>query len=130
MTTFSKSISVVVFLCIGVLLCSTVAPAQSTGTITGTVIDESGAIIPGATVTVTNKATSVSRNLVSNEQGLYSAPALEPGKYDVRVQAKGFRDLVSEVEVFAGTNTAANAPMKIGDSQQVVNVEASAAQIN
>jgi hypothetical protein len=103
---------------------------QSTGTILGTVADESGAIIPGATVTITNKATGAARSLTSNAQGLYSAPALEPGQYEIRVAIQGFRTLVKDAQVFAGTDTTVNLPMTLGESKEVVNVEAGTAQIN
>ena len=65
---------------------SIIAVAQApTGIIEGTVADESGAVIPNATVTITNKATGVARTATTNASGLYSAPALLPGDYEVRV---------------------------------------------
>ena len=53
-----------------------------TGTISGTIRDESGAVIPSAAVNITNKATGAVRNLTANAEGLYSAPALPPGDYE------------------------------------------------
>lgn len=53
--------------------------AQDTGIISGTVTDESGAVIPNATLTITNKATGAPRTVISNAEGLFSAPAL-PGR--------------------------------------------------
>jgi carboxypeptidase family protein len=127
---FSKSISVSTFLLLALLWSGVIARAQSTGTISGTVTDQSGAIVAGASVKITNKATGVARDLTTNAEGLFSAPSLEPGQYSVRVEATGFRTLAKDAEVFAGTSTTVNAPMIVGESQQVVNVEASAAQIN
>ena len=126
----SKLISISTLLLVAHLWSGVVALAQSTGTILGTVSDASGAVIPSATVTITNKATGVARSLASNEQGLYSAPALEPGQYEVRVENQGFRTLVRDAEVFAGTDTTVNLAMTIGASTEVVNVEASAVQMN
>src|SRR5713101_3907724 len=73
-----------------------------TGTISGTIKDESGAVIPNAAVTVANKATGALRSLTANTEGLYSAPALPPGDYEVRVEMQGFRTLVRDAQVIAG----------------------------
>ncbi|HYL35427.1 MAG TPA: carboxypeptidase-like regulatory domain-containing protein [Bryobacteraceae bacterium] len=127
---FSKSMSISTLLLLALLWSGVAALGQSTGIISGTVTDQSGAIISGATVTITNKATSAARNLASNAEGLFNAPSLEAGQYEVRVEAPGFRTLVRSTEVFAGTDTTVNASMTLGESQQVINVEAAAAQIN
>ena len=58
--------------------------AQTLGTITGEVKDSTGALVPGATVTVINKATNATRPTSSNEVGLFDLPALPPGQYTVR----------------------------------------------
>ncbi|HYL36740.1 MAG TPA: carboxypeptidase regulatory-like domain-containing protein [Bryobacteraceae bacterium] len=63
---------------------------QSTGTINGRVTDPSGAAVAGAQISVTNTGTAVVRNTVTNAQGLYSVPALQPGDYDVKVENPGF----------------------------------------
>ena len=60
------------------LLCAPLL-AQTLGTITGAVKDSTGAVVPGATVTVTNKGTNATRTTSSNEVGLYDFPALPPG---------------------------------------------------
>ena len=67
------------------------AMAQTLGGIVGDVKDGTGAVIAGATVTVTNTGTNASRSMQSNEAGLYSFPALVPGPYTVRVETPGFR---------------------------------------
>lgn len=102
----------------------------ATGTISGTVTDESGAVIPNATVTVLNKATNVPRAATSNLQGFFSVVALPVGDYDVRVELKGFRTLVRPTTVQAGETTTVNMPMSIGQAQEVVTVEAASAQMN
>ena len=67
------------------------AQAQTpTGAIEGRVTDPSGAVIPGATVTISEAATGRSITLVTNENGLYSARNLLPGVYTIKVEAKGF----------------------------------------
>lgn len=68
------------------------AVAQTTNaSITGIITDSSGGAIPGVTVTVTNKATAVSRSLTTNEAGAYTAAPLIPGTYEVRAASAGFK---------------------------------------
>jgi hypothetical protein len=104
--------------------------AQSTGTITGTVLDESGAVIPNGNVTITNKATSFARTVTTNAEGYFSAVALPAGDYDVKAEVAGFRTLVRPATVQAGETTQVNLPMSLGQTQEVVTVEAASAQIN
>src|SRR5580765_902659 len=59
-------------------------------TLVGTVTDSSGAVVPNAAITITNKATGQVRKLTTNDTGQYVASALPIGSYDVRVQATGF----------------------------------------
>jgi hypothetical protein len=100
------------------------------GTILGTVKDESGAVVPNATITVTNKATNVIRSMTANAEGLYSAAALQPGEYEVRAEMQGFKTVVREAQVIAGGNTTVDMAMSVGEARQVVEVEAATAQIN
>ena len=76
-----------------VWICGSLAWAQelTTGSIVGVVRDESGAVIPGASVSVTNKATGAQRTGISSETGDFSIPGLLPALYDVRVEMSGFR---------------------------------------
>src|SRR5262249_55885607 len=73
------------------LLAATVCLPQSTSSISGTVTDPSGAVIPGAAVTVTNEETGVSNRQTATDSGLFSFPALPVGNYSVTVEMKGFR---------------------------------------
>jgi hypothetical protein len=61
-----------------------------TGEFTGTITDPTGAVVAGATVSVSNPATGVQRSVVTNENGNYSVPALPPGSYNIRVERQGF----------------------------------------
>jgi hypothetical protein len=54
--------------------------AQATATISGRVVDQAGAVLPGATVLITNTGTGATRETVSNGEGLYIVPALDPGR--------------------------------------------------
>ncbi|MGD1096567.1 MAG: carboxypeptidase regulatory-like domain-containing protein [Bryobacteraceae bacterium] len=113
-----------------VVLVSSVSLAQNTGLITGTVADESGAVVPNATVTITNTDTGLSRTAVANAEGLYSAPSLLAGAYTVRVEVTGFRTVIRQATVEAGATTTVNLSLPVGTAQEVVNVEAATAQIN
>src|SRR5438105_2238252 len=77
-------------LCLGVLL---PAPAfsQTLGEITGQVTDSTGGAVPGARITAANLGTNATRDAVSNDAGIYSFPALQPGVYSLRVEKTGFK---------------------------------------
>ena len=67
----------------GTLMTATSALAQATSTFNGRILDQGDAVLPGVTVTVTNQNTGVVRTTVSNEEGLYFMPGLEPGVYRI-----------------------------------------------
>jgi len=111
-------------------LSSALLAQAPTGSISGRVTDQSGAIILGGTVTVTDKATGVERVLVSNAEGLYSAPSLLVGSYTVRAEATGFKTLVQEVQVAAGGALTVDFSMNVGQTNEVVTVESTTVQVN
>ncbi|MGA2101329.1 MAG: carboxypeptidase regulatory-like domain-containing protein, partial [Candidatus Sulfotelmatobacter sp.] len=109
-----------------------IASAQttiSTGSIVGTVTDASGAVLPGAAVTITGP-TGQTLNAKTNEQGGYSVGSLIPGVYKVRVEAKGFK--TSQLPVDVKVESAANGSIKleVGQESTVVDVQASEVQVN
>ena len=65
--------------------------AQATGTVAGLVTDETGAVIPGVTIEVTNTATNQTRTVSTGGDGFYTAPLLQPGPYSVKASLQGFR---------------------------------------
>jgi hypothetical protein len=67
-----------------------------TGTLLGSVVDQSGAVVPNAEVTVTNLGTGVSNKMVTGSQGFYTFPTLSPGVYSVTVAAPGFKTMVAK----------------------------------
>ena len=86
------------------LLVSTgLAAAQATSTITGRVLDQGDAVLPGVTVTVTNQNTGVARTTVSNAEGVYFLPGLEPGVYTVGTELTGFQTSMRQ-DVNLGVN--------------------------
>jgi hypothetical protein len=78
--------------CIFLLSCSLFAQGNA-GRILGSLTDQSGGVIVGATVTITDTQRGVSRTLTTDSAGEYNAPNLTPGTYTVRAEAKGFRAL-------------------------------------
>ena len=100
-----------------------------TGTITGSVKDPAGAVIPTAKITVQHRATGLRRELRSNEQGEYSAPALAAGSYEVGVEALGLGSLIREALVEAGSTTTVDLILTVGDVTQSITVEGASPQM-
>ena len=89
-----KTTSKTLFLSL-LILCASSALAQThRSTIRGTVSDQNGAVIPGASVKVVNKTTTESRGAVTNEEGAYTISSLAPGTYEVSIEAQGFQRFV------------------------------------
>ena len=95
------------------LLCAP-AFAQTLGTITGEVRDSTGGVVPGATVTVLNKATNATRTTSSNEVGLFDFPALPPGPYTVKSELDGFKTATSDVELQVNQTARVNFTLELG----------------
>ncbi len=100
------------------------------GTITGAVHDASGAVVPGASVKITNDATNVKQDTVSNAQGEFTIPSLPPGTYSVRVEKQGFRPSQERgLTLTAGGNVRADATLEVGTASQAIEVQATAVQL-
>lgn len=110
----------------------TAAQAQvPTGTISGTVVDQSSAVIPNASIVIKNKATGAERKLTSDQDGNFSAPLLPAGEYEVTAQAKGFRTSLREYTVVTGAIVKAEMQMEVGQQSEIVTVASDqTAQIN
>ena len=101
------------------------------GQIGGAVTDPSGAAIPGAMVTVTDVARGVSRSLVTDSAGQYSAPSLVPGTYTIRAAATGFAPIERrEVTVGVGQDVRVDLGLQTGTQNQTVLVEGTPPIIN
>ena len=100
------------------------AYAQVAGaTLTGTVKDTSGGIIPNAQLTITDVATAVTRTVSSGGAGLYTAPNLLPGTYEVRVTAPGFSTAVQKgITLTVGAQQVLDITMQVGQMTQTVEV--------
>ena len=102
-----------------------------TATVLGTVKDQSGAVLPGATVTAKSENTGSVRTVVSDEAGRYRIPALPVGHYEVRAELSGFRsELRQGIELAVGQELALDLTLSVGDltEQVVVTSEASIVQ--
>ncbi|HWY67107.1 MAG TPA: carboxypeptidase regulatory-like domain-containing protein [Terriglobales bacterium] len=117
--------SILRFIAIGVaLLTAGNVFGQTLATVQGQVTDPSGAVIPGATVTVTNTATSVSQTAKTDSSGNYRIPALPIGTYDVEVQASGLeRQRAKSLILEVGRTSVQNFQLKIAQASEVVTVE-------
>ena len=111
------------------LLCSALAQ-DTTGTITGTVMDPQHALMPGATVTLTNVEQGTSRKTVSNQQGIYEFRFLTPGRYTVAATQAGFKQLVkNDLTLAVGQTMRIDLVLEVGDVNQSVSVVDTNAQL-
>jgi hypothetical protein len=106
------------------ILSATAALAQlTTGTISGTVTDPSGAAVPGAAVVVTNVNTGITRNTTTGPAGRYEAPNLPVGQYEVRASLTGFQTSIrAGIELTVGRNAVVDHALQVGEVTQQVTV--------
>ena len=117
-----------VAVCVAILSLTAKGNAQiaGTGSIQGSVADSTGAIIEGATVSVTNVATQVRQNAVTEGNGLFSFPNLAIGTYKLDVAAQGFQQYTrSNVVLEVGSSIAINIGMTVGRTDQKIEVQSS-----
>ena len=110
--------------CVAALSSALLAQSQTTtGTIQGTVVDQNGAVVSGASITVRNVNTGFERTVTSNSDGFFTAPLLPLGRYRVTTSASGFANSVLEnVEVTIGNTLALNIALKVGGTTETVDV--------
>jgi hypothetical protein len=95
------------------------------GTVSGVVTDPSGAVVPGATVKVTNIQTNVVTTLTTNNVGVYNATSLNPGIYNVQAEAQGFKTaVVSNITLEVAVNPKVDLVLEVGATTQVIEVTA------
>ena len=95
----------------------------TTGTIVGTVKDNSGAVVANAGVVVRNQETNATRHVQTNESGDYTVPLLPPGNYEVVVENTGFRRAVfKDIALAVDQTVRVDATLKIGEMNQEVTV--------
>ena len=112
-------------------LCPGLALAQTTtGIISGTVQDETGGIIPGVDVNVTNVGTGVARTVVSDDLGRYRVAQLPPGDYEVQASLVGFQTVVrSGITLTVGRHADVDVTLNVGSIAEVVTVSGEASLV-
>ena len=111
------------------LTSSSYSQGTNLGTIRGTVTDQKGAAVPGASVKVSDLATDISRDLTTNSEGDYEAAGLKSGNYRVTVTAPGFKTTAVNAVLSGSDVVRADAKLEIGDASAIVNVTAEAGLI-
>ena len=126
---FWPPIALRALLAAAVFLCLAVAGfAQSTNSsdLRGTVTDSTGAVIPGAKVTIVNTETGVTTELVTNDAGIYDSVSIRPGRYRVTFSKEGFGKLVREGVTLDVGVLSIDAQLTVGTAQQQIDVTAEA----
>src|SRR6266545_5178011 len=119
-----SSIFVALTFCLGVASGQTI-----TGRISGTVKDSSNAVVPGATVTVTNEATQIARAATTDDEGFYVVTNLPPGNYAVAVERAGFKKVLTSGNVLvADGRLTVDLTLEAGAVNETVNVTAEAGE--
>jgi hypothetical protein len=120
-----RSVVAVLGLMLLLACASSTSWAQFNSQINGTVTDPSGAVVPDATVTVTNAATGVTRTAQTSSSGTYIISSLPPGTFDVTVSKTGFRTEVQKgLSVSVALPVTLNMTLQLGTATQEVNVTA------
>jgi hypothetical protein len=101
------------------------AAQETTGTITGTATDQTGAVLPGVTVTVTHVQTGRSQEFVTNASGNYTAPLLQPGEYEVTFALSGFQTAtVKNIQLHVNDRLDVSGKLGVAGASETVNVSA------
>src|SRR5438093_1742043 len=118
--------------CTAIVLCTAVSAAAQVerASLTGTVKDQSDAVVPGAAVTARNVATDVGSTSVTDAQGTYTIAALIPAEYIVDVDLQGFRKISKRVALDTGQRARLDFALSVGGLEQSVSVEAVSPLVN
>src|SRR5437762_1318614 len=124
-----RSIFVSLFSLLFLLLAANYAWGQATARLTGTVKDQSGGAIVGATVTLTNEGTNISRTTKTDADGNYLFSLVEVGTYRLTIEQKGFKKNVqSKIALEVNQNGRLDVIMEVGQASEVVEVSAAVPQ--
>jgi outer membrane receptor protein involved in Fe transport len=116
-----KSISIILFAAVWLLTCSlSFAQTITTGDVTGTLTDATGAVIPDAIVVLKSLETSASRTVKSGNDGVYRFNLISPGRYEISATSSGLRSDIGRVVVGVGQVATANLTLKVEESKQVI----------
>src|SRR5580700_350266 len=129
----SRSVKLALFLLLVICVGSALpmwAQSTSTGTIAGSITDQSGAVVPGATVVVTDTTTNVTRATTTNKDGRYILVDVNPGIYNITVTKSGFATTKTEKqEVKVGESLTLNLALQVGGASVVVEVQSTGAEL-
>jgi hypothetical protein len=127
---FKRTASLLAVLVITGLLAIPASAQVLYGSLVGAIDDPSGSIVPKASVTITNRATGVTRSTTSDEQGRFSLLNVLPGTYDLKVTAAGFRTTNrTDIEIAINSVARQDIRLEVGAVNEQVTVEASAAAL-
>src|SRR5713226_7798144 len=120
-------------LLLGIILigCSAVFGQVETATVSGVITDQSGGIVAGAEVRVTNADTNVSSTITSNQSGIYLVTGLKPGRYRVHVAKDGFKGIdLTDLILSVQDSVSRNFILQVGSTSESVSVEGNGLEIN
>ena len=104
---------------------------QTTGTISGVVKDETGAVLPGVEVTSRNTGTEATRTAISDDEGRYRLPQLAPGEYELRAELAGFQTAVLQnISLSVGQTAVLGVTLQVGEISEQVVVSAEVALVD
>src|ERR1041384_3588545 len=113
---------------VGALFFTAYAQTTTVGTISGTVRDEKGAVVPKAEVSIQSQGTGISRTVNTDDNGFYLAPSLPAGTYTVSTAPQGFKKSVaSGVDLHVAENRVVNFDLQVGQVSEIVTVSSDAA---
>src|SRR5271169_121711 len=119
----------VLVVCVGSAL-PTWAQSASSGTVAGSVTDQSGAVVPSATVTLTDISTNNTRSTTTNSAGRYIVVDVQPGTYNIAVTKAGFATTKTENQVVTvGASLTVNLSLQVGGANVVVEVQATGSEL-
>lgn len=123
-----KIVTVFIFAALFLSLGINAAWAQIAGAeIRGKVVDTTGAVLPGVTITITQVETGISRTVVTSDRGTYFAPALEVGTYNIKAELEGFAPETREGIVLAvGQKVVLDFTLRIGGLEEAITITAEA----
>ncbi len=127
-----EALRIVASLLLALFAAQTAFPqATVRGSVSGTVTDQTGAVVTGAQVTLTNVGTNIARQTNTGSTGVYVLPLVDPGFYNLKVEKKGFqRIFVEQFQVTTQANVPVDVSLKLGQRSEQVTVQAEAAVLN
>ena len=119
---FANSRTLSVLVCLAAILLPGMLLAQSTtqGAISGTISDPSNAVLPNLTVTLKSLDKGFTHDTLTNAQGVFQFPLIEPGQYEVQIAATGFKQYTVKAAVNVGQVTIVNAKLEVGAAGTMV----------